>query len=92
VEIRLTKRFLAAVRRLPAADAAAVDTALAQLLATFGRPHVHTGGSVRPIRAPVYELRATLALRVVFTRDGDTLKVDFVGTHADLQRYLRNTR
>lgn len=88
MEIRLTKRFLAAVRRLPAADAAAVDSALA----TFGRPHAHAGGSVRPIRAPVYELRATLALRVVFARDGDALKVDFVGTHAEVQRYLRNTR
>ncbi len=92
MEIRLTKRFLAAVRRLPAVDAAAVDSALAQLLATFGRPHAHTGGSVRPIRAPVYELRVTLALRVVFAREGDELKVDFVGTHAEVQRYLRNTR
>ena len=92
MQIELTKRFLAAEKRLNAVDAAAVDTALAQLLATFGRPHTHTGASVRPIRPPVYELRASRALRIVFVRQGDTLKVDFVGSHDEIAAYLRNLR
>jgi hypothetical protein len=92
MQIQLTKRFLAAVRKLSAADALAVDAALTELLATFGRPRVHTGRSVRPLRAPVYEMRATLALRIVFVRSGDMLRVDFVGSHGEVSDYLRNSR
>ena len=90
MKILLTKRFLAAASKLSAEDRAAVDAALSGLVATYGRPHAHTGGSVRPLKAPVYELRASLALRVVFIRDGDALKVDFVGDHGAVRDYLRN--
>lgn len=92
MKIQLTKRFLAAVKKLSAADTAAVDAALAQLLEHFGRPHEHYGVSVRPLRPPVYELRATRALRIVFVRHGDVLKVDFVGTHGEVSDYLKNSR
>ena len=90
MQSELTKRFLAAVKKLPAAEVAAVDEALAELLANFGRPHAHGGASVRPLLSPVYEMRASLALRIVFARDGDILRVDFVGDHAGVRRYLRN--
>jgi hypothetical protein len=92
VDIELTKRFLAAVKKLPDEDAAAVDAALAQLSGTFGRPHVHAGTSIRGLRPPIYELRATRVLRVVFLHRGSLLKVDFVGTHAEVAAYLRNAR
>jgi hypothetical protein len=91
VRIELTKRFLAAVRRLGADDAAAVDAALASLLATFGRPHAHGGKSVRVLRPPLFELRATRDLRLLFVREADVLRVDFVGDHGAVTDYLRNT-
>lgn len=92
MKVLLTKRFLAAASELPLADRAAVETALAGLPSTFGRPHAHTGGSVRPLHPPVYELRTTLALRVVFVRSGGSLLVDFVGDHGAVRDYLRNRR
>lgn len=92
MKVLLTKRFLAAASELSRADRLALDTALSGLLGTYGRPHAHTGGSVRPLKPPVYELRASLALRVVFVREGDTLKVDFVGDHSAVRDYLRNRR
>jgi hypothetical protein len=39
---------------------------------------------------PFYELRATLALRIVFVREGDLLIVDFVGDHDAVADYIRN--
>ena len=63
MRILLTKRFLAATGKLSPEERAAVDTALSALLATYGRPHVHIGTSVRPLIPPVYELRASRALR-----------------------------
>ena len=92
MEIRLTKRFLAAVAKLTDGDRTAVDRALAQLLETFGRPHVHQGTSVRPLIPPIYELRATRALRVVFVHQGSSLIMDFVGDHGAVRDYLRNRR
>ena len=92
MEIQLTKRFRAVVRKLSADNAAAVDAALEELLVTFGRPHLHVGASVRTIRPAVYELRASLALRIIFTQEEGVLKVDFVGDHDAVRRYLRNMR
>lgn len=92
MKIQLTKKFLACVQSLSAADSAVVDAALADLLNTFGRPHHHAGTSVRPLRPPVYELRLSLALRIVFVRNGDVLRVDFAGNHDEVRAYLRNTR
>ena len=92
MKVLLTKRFLAAASKLAREERRAVDAALSSLLATYGRPHAHAGGSVRPLKPPVYELRASLALRVVFVRDGDALKVDFVGDHGAVRDYLRNSR
>lgn len=90
MKVLLTKRFLAAASKLSQEDRAAVDSVLGGLLATYGRPHAHAGGSVRPLKPPVYEVRASLTLRIVFIRDGDALKVDFVGAHDDIRDYLRN--
>lgn len=92
MRILLTKRFLACVKKLNAADAEAVDAALENLPAIFGAPHSHSGQSVRVLRPPVYELRATLALRVVFVRTKDALLVDFVGTHDEVRDFLKNRR
>ena len=92
MRILLTKRFLACVKKLSATDAEAVDAALENLLATFGTPHVHAGQSVRMLRPQIYELRATLALRVVFVRSKDALLMDFVGTHDEVRAFLKNRR
>jgi hypothetical protein len=47
------------------------------------------GGTLNP---PVYELRATRALRLVFVKQGATLTMDFVGDHGAVRDYLRNRR
>jgi len=47
---------------------------------------------VRVLRPPVYELRATLTLRVVFVRSKDGLLVDFAGTHDEVRAFLQNRR
>jgi hypothetical protein len=92
MEIRLTRRFLAAAAELNARDRAAVDAALTQLLQVFGRPHAHSGGSVRPLDPPVYELRASRALRIIFVKRAATLTMDFVGDHDAVREYLKNRR
>lgn len=88
--VTLTKRFLALAKALPAAERTEIDAALKSLPETWGRPHAHRGASVRVLKTPAYELRAGLALRVIFFALGDELRCDFVGTHDEVRRYLRN--
>ena len=66
------------------------SSALAGLLETFGRPHVHTGASVRQLQPDLYELRAGLQLRVIFSRDADALILHTVGNHRDIRAWLKN--
>ena len=90
MRLQLTKRFLAGVKKLSAPDRAAVDVALSGRLSTFGHPYAHGGKSVRVLKAPLYEVRATLSLRIVFVRQGDSLIADIVGTHGEVIKYLKN--
>lgn len=86
----LTKRFLALAKNLPATAHPAIDAALRLLPETWGRPHAHRGVSVRVLSRGAYEIRAGLALRIIFLPIGDELRCDFIGTHAEVKRYLRN--
>ncbi|MDO8539607.1 MAG: hypothetical protein Q7S40_04140 [Opitutaceae bacterium] len=68
-------------------------SALAELRAlpdAFGRPHTHGGAGIRQLRSGIYEARLGLHLRAVFTREDDALFVRMIGTHDDVQRYLRS--
>lgn len=45
---------------------------------------------MRALSRGAYEIRAGLALRIVFLPIGGELRCDFIGTHAETKRYLRN--
>ncbi len=81
-----------ALEKLPEDGAAAVRAALGEIPAAFGRPHLHSGLGIRQLRPGTYEARAGRHLRAVFNREGDTLVVELLGNHNDVQRYLRNLR
>lgn len=92
MNIAAAKAYTRARRALTAEQGSAVDAALATLPETFGRPHAHAGASIR-VRAPgLYELRAGLTLRILFARDGDTLLLAYVGTHAQVTAWVKNNR
>jgi len=67
----------------------AVLAALAEIPSAFGRPHLHGGRGIRQLRRGVFEARVGLSLRAVFVRLGDTLRVQLIGNHDEVQRYLR---
>ena len=45
---------------------------------------------MRVLSRGAYEISAGLALRIIFLPIGDELRCDFIGTHAEVKRYLRN--
>ena len=64
--------------------------ALCDLCETFGRPHVHSGVSIRKLGRSVFECRGNLDLRFVFRDRPDSLYVRFLGNHDEIQSLLRS--
>jgi hypothetical protein len=55
----------------------------------FGHVHVHGGLGLRKLRANLFECRAGLSLRMVFWNLPEGLWVALIGTHDEVQKYLR---
>ena len=51
---------------------------------------MHSGAGLRRLAPGLYEVRAGLALRVIFDVAGGLLRCDFVGNHDDVRAYLKN--
>jgi len=81
---------LDAIAELPEPEAAEVTVALESIPAAFGRPHIHSGLGIRQLRPGIYEIRVGLRLRAIFTREGEWLRVQFLGNHDEVRRWLRS--
>ena len=74
---------------LPKEQRANVVLKLLELGNAFGQPHEHVGLGIRKLRANLFECRSGLALRALFLVSDTELIVRFIGTHYDVQKYLR---
>ncbi|HMJ67071.1 MAG TPA: hypothetical protein VK615_17135 [Candidatus Binatia bacterium] len=63
--------------------------ALWELCETFGKPHVHSGVSIRKLGGKLFECRVNLALRFIFQDRPADLYVSFLGNHDEVQALLR---
>ena len=86
------RSFLRAFRKLKVLDQKEVDAAVGRLPGIIGQPHAHRGASVRRLKPGIFELRAGLRLRVVFTISKDVAILWTVGDHDDVQAWLRNVK
>lgn len=66
--------------------------ALLQLCQTFGKPHVHSGVSIRKLGSKLFECRVNLALRFLFQDRPGNLYILFLGNHDEIQALLRTGR
>jgi len=64
--------------------------ALYDLHEAFGKPHQHTGLSIRKLRAKTFECRATIKLRYLFENRPECLYVFALADHDEVQRMLRS--
>ena len=85
----LSPRFYVALKKLGQSDATRVEETLRILPDCFGRPHVHSGISIRRLRQNLFECRAGLKVRLLFRASAQGLEVFFVGDHAEVRRLIR---
>jgi mRNA-degrading endonuclease YafQ of YafQ-DinJ toxin-antitoxin module len=94
--VRLDDDLLAQLRDSPKAERQQIGEAIRTVQENFGRPHQHSGIGIRDLapkgsRDHVYECRLTKAVRLVFTLEDDsTLYFHMMGTHDQVQRFLRS--
>jgi len=88
--ILLNPRFHAGLNKLGNAEVERVEAALRVIPDCFGRPHVHSGISIRRLRKNVFECRAGLKLRLLFRENKGRLEFFLVGDHDEVQAWLRN--
>jgi hypothetical protein len=78
--------------RLTRSERAECLLALHDLREAFGRPHQHTGLSIRKLRAKTFECRANIKLRYLFENRPECLYVFALADHDEVQRMLRSGR
>ena len=77
------------LRALPRNERPDVVLKLLELADVFGQPHRHTGLGIRKLRGDLFECRVGLARRVLFRASSDALLIRFIGSHDEVQKYLR---
>ena len=77
------------LKDLPKAERMACLEALWELSQNFGKPHMHTGLSIRKLGGKLFECRANLALRFIFQDRPSDLYISFLGNHDEVRALLR---
>lgn len=86
-----TARFRKAYHRLQVADQTLVDHALRQLAVALETRHAAVGLGLKKLGPSVFEVRAGLALRIVYIEEGPQVILALLGTHDEVRRFLRRS-
>ena len=81
---------LSRLLELPREQKVACLLAISDIPSAFGRPHLHSGLSIRKLRPGWFECRANLDWRIIFKDRSDDLFVAFIGNHDEVQKLLRS--
>ena len=67
-----------------------ISQRLSQLVAAFGRPHVHAGLGLRRLRGNAFEFRISRGIRVVFLFfKPNRLQLMMTGDHDEVRNWLK---
>ena len=82
-------RFLRAYHRLSDADRGLVDSALRHFQDYLHTGHAPVGLGIKHVGGRTYELRVSLALRIVYVIEGSEVALSLLGNHDEVRRFLR---
>ena len=84
-----TARFRRTYHQLQAADQQVVDSALRRLEEYLNSGQAPVGLGVKKLGPGVFEVRAGLALRIVYVKEGPRVVLALLGDHDEVHRFLR---
>lgn len=94
LEARVTTDLLEQLRQRSKADRKVIGEAMNAVLAAWGRPHLHSGISIRRLTKSIFECRVGLDERLAFIFEvtPPELVFFFIGNHDEVQQLIRSQR
>lgn len=89
IQVVFLRSFDRSLTRLRAAERAQARQALERLLDYFNGGPKPVGLGLRKLRGAYWEIRLSLAARIVFSLERDVAVFVLVGDHDDIRRFLR---
>ena len=89
IRVVFLRRFDRALARLPAGERAQAIKAIERLLDHFNGGPKPIGLGLRKLRGSFWEIRLSLADRIVFLLERDVATFAFVGKHDEIARFIR---
>ena len=91
MKIVLEEEFLRRIRGASAEERSAVLEIVANLRGALSNPQQHTGLGIRKLNPfGLWEVRIGLKLRALFFHRADSATFVFLGTHDEVQAFLRH--
>ena len=89
VKILVRPSYLRSLKKLSTSEIAEINAAIALLPESMGKPHIHSGLSVRKLRRAIFEFRTGLEIRALFARESGDIVLVFVGSHDQVRSWLK---
>jgi hypothetical protein len=88
--IEIDPDLIAQLRVLSKPDRRRVGLAIEAVRSNWGRPHLHAGAGIRRLAPGLYESRAGLQQRLIFQDLDGCLYFHYLGSHDEVQKFLRS--
>ena len=88
--VEIDPDLLAQLRKLPKPARRRVGKAMEAVQLAWGNPHTHGGAGIRRLAANLFESRAGLQNRLIFQDVEGCLYFHFLGSHDEVQKFLRS--
>jgi hypothetical protein len=80
------------LRALPKTERVECLLALCELPTVFGKPHLHSGLTIRKLNQILFECRGNISLRFIFENRASDLFVSFLANHDEIIALLRSRK
>jgi hypothetical protein len=81
--------YARSVKKFSSEEIKKINAAVALLAQTMGKPHIHSGLSIRKLRRAIFEIRAGLETRVLLARQSGDIVLVFAGNLDQVRAWLK---
>jgi hypothetical protein len=89
VKILTRPSYFRSLKKFSVTEISEINASIAMLREAMGKPHVHSGLSVRKLRRAIFEIRAGLETRILFARESGDIVLVFAGNHNQVRAWLK---
>lgn len=90
MKFRSTPSFIRCFKKLGQSKKEIVEEAIRRLLNLYNMDLNPKGLGLKQLRRDLWEIRASLQERILFSIEGDTIHFILVGNHDEVKKFLKN--